>query len=107
MCHFLNTMTANYEYSRGNRKNLPLPIQMQLSEKPKLLSQFSLTFLESTSNFEHFEKQKTIIAQVFLEVIDYERRVPKTTEICRKVLLSYFLIILRQFELRKVIFSQI
>ena len=32
---------------------------------------------------------------------------PKTTEICRKVLLSYFLIILSQTELGKVIFSQV
>ena len=46
----VNTLTANYEYSRSNRENLPLPIQMQLSEKPK-------TFLESTLNFEHFEKK--------------------------------------------------
>ena len=28
----LNTLTANYEYSRSNRENLPPPIQMQLSE---------------------------------------------------------------------------
>ena len=83
MCHFLNTMTANYEYSRGNRKNLPLPIQMQLSEKPKLLSQFSLTFLESTSNFEHFEKQKTLIAQVFLKLLtpkDESQKLLKSAE---------------------------
>ena len=31
----LNTLTANYEYSRKNRENLPLPIQMQLSAKVK------------------------------------------------------------------------
>ena len=24
----VNTLTANYEYSRSNRENLPLPIQM-------------------------------------------------------------------------------
>ena len=28
-----NTLTTDYKYSRGNRKNLPLPIQRQLSEK--------------------------------------------------------------------------
>ena len=43
-------LTANYEYSRSNSENLPLPIEMQLSEKPK-------TFLESTLNFENFEKK--------------------------------------------------
>ena len=36
----------------------------------------------------------------------YER-VPKTPEICRKVLLSYFFIILGQIELEKVIFNHI
>ena len=28
-------LTANYEYSRSNKENLPLPIQIQLFEKPK------------------------------------------------------------------------
>ena len=28
-------LTANYEYSSSNKENLPLPIQMQLSKKPK------------------------------------------------------------------------
>ena len=30
----LNTLTVNYEYSRNNRENLPLPIQIKLSKKP-------------------------------------------------------------------------
>ena len=30
----INTLTANYEYSRSNRENLPLPIQIKLSKKP-------------------------------------------------------------------------
>ena len=30
----VNTLTANYEYSRSNRENLPLPIQIKLSKKP-------------------------------------------------------------------------
>ena len=46
-----NTLTVNYEYSRRNRENLPLPIQMQLSEKPKTFCQFSIAFLESKLNF--------------------------------------------------------
>ena len=29
-----NTLTANYEYSRINRENLPLPNQAKLSKKP-------------------------------------------------------------------------
>ena len=31
----VNTLTPNYEYLRSNRENLLLPVQMQLSEKPK------------------------------------------------------------------------
>ena len=30
----VNTLTANYEYSRSNRENLALPIQMKVSKKP-------------------------------------------------------------------------
>ena len=61
-------MTTNYEYSRSNRENLPLPIQMELLEKPKTFSQFFIVFLESTLNFEHFEKKISLIAQVFLKL---------------------------------------
>ena len=65
----VNTLSANYEYSRSNRENLPLPIQMQLSEKPKTFSQFFIAVLEFTLNFEHFEKKMTLIAQVFLKLL--------------------------------------
>ena len=50
--------TANYEYSRSNTENLPLPIQMQLSEKAQKFSWFFIAFLKSTLNFEHFEEKK-------------------------------------------------
>ena len=50
-------LTANYEYSRSNSENLPLPIEMQLSEKSKIFSKFFIGFLESTLNFENFEKK--------------------------------------------------
>ena len=53
----VNTLTANYEYSRSNRENLPLPIQMQLSGKPKKFCQFFIAFLEFSINSEHFEKK--------------------------------------------------
>ena len=54
-------LTANNEYSGSNRENVPIPIQMQLSEKPK--------FLESTLNFEHFEKSEPHSSSIS-EVID-------------------------------------
>ena len=50
----MNVLTSNDEYSRSNRENLWLPIQMPLSEKSKT---FFITFLESKSNFGHFEKK--------------------------------------------------
>ena len=36
---------------------MQLPIQMQLSEKQKKISEFFVPFLDSTSNFEHFERK--------------------------------------------------
>ena len=39
----LNTLAANYEYSRSNTENLPLPIEMQLSENPRTFCQFFIT----------------------------------------------------------------
>ena len=38
-------LTANYEYSRSNTDNLPLPVQMQLPEKQETFSDFLLHFL--------------------------------------------------------------
>ena len=35
----VHTLTVNYKYSRSNRENSPLPIQMPLSEKPKTFYQ--------------------------------------------------------------------
>ena len=54
---FVNRLTADDKYRVQDCENLPLPIQMQLSEKRKTFSQFFVTFLESTSNFKHFEKK--------------------------------------------------
>ena len=54
---FVNILTADDKYPVQDCQNLHLPIQMQLSEKPKTLCQFFVPFLESTSNFKHFEKK--------------------------------------------------
>ena len=71
---WVNTLTANYEYSRSDRENLPLPIQLQLSEKLKTFSQFFIEFLESTLNLEHFEKKDEPHSSSIYEVTDSERR---------------------------------
>ena len=57
------------EYSRHNRENLPLPIPMQLSKKPKLFSCNVIEFLEFTLNFEHFEKKKRKKKMRFLKLL--------------------------------------
>ena len=51
----VNTLTADDKYPVQDCKNLPLGIQMQLSEKK--ISQFFVPFLQSTSNFKHLEKK--------------------------------------------------
>ena len=61
----VNTLIAEYEYPWHNRKNLPLPIQMQLSKKPKTFCCFFIAILEFTLKFEHFEKKFNIIAKYF------------------------------------------
>ena len=40
-------------------------IQMHLSQKQKIFSQFFSSVFESALNFEHFQKKMTLIAYVF------------------------------------------
>ena len=54
---FVNTLIADGKYPVQDCENLPLPIQMQLSEKRKKFSQFFVPFLESTSNFKQFDER--------------------------------------------------
>ena len=71
----INTLTANYEYSRSFWKNLPVPIQMQLSVKPKtFVNQFFIAFLESTLNLNILKKQNEPHRSSISEVTDSERR---------------------------------
>ena len=44
-------------FACSNKENLPLPIQRQLSEKLKLLTQFFILFLDDTLNLEQFDKK--------------------------------------------------
>ena len=53
---FRNTLTANEKYLFRDLGNLLSPTQLQLSLKPKTLSNFFNPFLESTSNFKRFGK---------------------------------------------------
>ena len=68
----INMLTVDYEYSRSNRENLPLPIQMQLSKKPNVFCQFFIAFLKSKLNFEHFERKESSLS--ISKIIDSKRR---------------------------------
>ena len=54
---FANRLAANDKYSVLNRVNLTIPVEMQLSQKQKNFSQVFSLFLNSSLNFEHFEKK--------------------------------------------------
>ena len=54
---FFNTFTADDNYSLISRDNLMQTIQMHLSQKQKIFSQFFSAFLESASIYEHFQKR--------------------------------------------------
>ena len=62
---FLNTLTADDKYSVISRDNWVQTIQMHLSQKQKVLSQFFAAFFELALNFEHLQKKMTLIAYVF------------------------------------------
>ena len=55
---FLKKVTAKGKYPIEDWENLQLPIQMQLSEKPKPFSGYFVPFMESTANFKHFEPKR-------------------------------------------------
>ena len=48
---FVNTLTAEGKYPVQDWENLPLPMQMLLSDIWKTFSQFFVPFLESTEYF--------------------------------------------------------
>ena len=54
---FVNKLSADGKYPVPDCENLLLPIEMQLSKKEKSFSQFFVPFLQSTSNFKHFERK--------------------------------------------------
>ena len=71
----VNTLATEEKYPVLNRENLTIPIQMILSQKEKIFSEFFNEILKSVLNFEHFEKKKmTLTAFVFPKL-----RTPKTS----------------------------
>ena len=64
---FLNTLTANDKYPLNSKHKSMQTIQMLLSQKQNIFSEFFCAFFESALNFEHFQKKMTLIAYVFLK----------------------------------------
>ena len=71
---FVNTLSANDKYSLLNRENLTEPIQMQLSQKRKIFSQFLSAFLKSSLNVERFQKKDDPHSWCISDVRDSEKR---------------------------------
>ena len=71
---FRNTLTANDNYPVQECGNLSSPIQMELYLKPTIFSDFFVSFLESTSNFKHFEKKDDRHTYFISEITECEKR---------------------------------
>ena len=62
---FLNTLTANDKSSLISKDKWIQTIQMDLSQKRKIFSEFFSAVFESALNFGYFQKKMTLIAYVF------------------------------------------
>ena len=62
---FVNILTGDGKCSVQDCKNLPLPIQMQLSGKRKTFCEFFVPFLQSTSSYKVLKEKMIVIANVF------------------------------------------
>ena len=62
---FLNTLTPNDKYSLISKHKRIQTIQMHLSKKKNIFSEFFSAFFESALNFERFQKKVTLIVYGF------------------------------------------
>ena len=68
-----NTLTANDNYPVQECGKLSSPIQKELYLKQIIFSNFFVSFLESTSNFKHFEKKNDLHSYFISEIKDCDR----------------------------------
>ena len=59
---FVNTLTAEYTYSRRNMQTFTEEVQKLLSLKQNTFSGFFIKFLKSTWNGKHFQKKEGLLA---------------------------------------------
>ena len=67
-------MTTDDKYSLISKDKWMLTIQMYLSQKQNIFSEFFLAFFESAWNFEHFNKKDDPHSLDISEITDHERR---------------------------------
>ena len=72
MVLLINTLRVDGKYPVLNKDNLTIPIQMQLSQKQKTISEFCAAFLKSSWNFERDEKKGDPHIFCVSEIMDSE-----------------------------------
>ena len=70
---FSKTLTANDKYRVPDCENISSLTQMQLSLKPKTFSGSFVPFLDSSSNFKHFENKDDRHSYFIAEITDCQR----------------------------------
>ena len=70
---FVNTLTAEYTYSRRNIQTFTRQVQTPLSSKKKTFSGFFIAFLKFTWNGEHFQKKGESSSLSISEIIVSKR----------------------------------
>ena len=70
---FVNTLTAEYTYSRRNMQPFMQKVQTPLFLKQKTFSGFFIAFLKSTWNGEYFQKKGESSSLSISEIIDSKR----------------------------------
>ena len=71
---FRNTLSANDNYPVQDFGNLLSRIEIEFSLKTAIFSDFFVSFLESTSNFKHFEKKDDRHTYFISEITECEKR---------------------------------
>ena len=71
---FLNTLTADDKYSLISKDKWMQTIQMHLSQKQNIFSEFSSAFFESALKLEHFPKKDDRNSLCISEITNIERR---------------------------------
>ena len=69
---FVNTLTADYKYSRYNREYLWQQVPRPISEEPKTFSGLFITFVKYKLNLQYFEKKDQSRILSFKELINCE-----------------------------------